>query len=65
MGSAKNGDILSQTWLYDDFLPSLSAKEEAALAEVIDEMIAAGIIEYVGGAKPNYSLTEKGEAMLC
>lgn len=64
-GNAKAGDTLSPQWLHNDYLPTLSAKEEQALEEVIAEMISEGIIEYVGGAKPTYKLTKKGEEMLC
>lgn len=64
-GGAKAGDLLSAEWLYNDFLPSLDKKEENALEEIIAEMVAAGIMEYVGGPKPTYRLTNKGAEMLC
>jgi len=63
--NAKAGDVLSPEWLHNEFLPTLSAKEEKALEEVVAEMITEGIIAYVGGAKPTYKLTKKGEEILC
>ena len=62
---AREGDLLSPDWLHDIYLPTLSSKEEKAFEEVIGEMIAEGIIEYVSGRKPSYSLTKKGEEILC
>ena len=62
---AKAGDLLPVSWLYDDFMANLSAKEQLALEEIISEMIQEGLIEYVGGAKPTYTLTQKGVAVLC
>lgn len=63
--NARAGDILSRKWLHQEFLPTLSAREEQALEEVAAEMIKEGIIEYVSGAEPTYRLTEKGEGILC
>ena len=63
--NAREGDNLSPAWLHNEFLPTLSTKEEKALEEAVAEMIAEGIIEYVGGAKPTYKLTKKGEEILC
>lgn len=57
---SKEGDVLSRDWLYNDFMPSLSTKEEKALEETIREMINEGLIEYTGGVKATYRLTEKG-----
>ena len=62
-GSA--GDLLPGTWLYDDFLPSLSRKEEQALEEVLNEMQTEGLIETVSGVRPTYRLTKRGEDILC
>ena len=62
---SKEGDILSRNWLYNDFLPSLTAKEEKALEEIIREMINEGLIEYISGVKPTYRLTKKGVEALC
>jgi len=62
---AKGKDVLSTDWLYGDFLLSLSKKEEAALEEEIAEMIADGLIEYVGGPKPSYRFTTKAKDLLC
>jgi hypothetical protein len=62
---AKPGDLLPVGWLYDDFMASLSAKELQALEEAISEMIREGLIEYVGGAKPTYAVTDKGIDILC
>lgn len=59
------GALLPAAWLYDDFLPSLSAREEQALEETVAELIRAGLVEYVGGAKPTYRLTGKGADLLC
>jgi DNA-binding HxlR family transcriptional regulator len=59
------GDILSVTWLYEDFLPSLSDKEQQALEETINEMINEGLIKYVDGPKATYALTQKGKDILC
>jgi len=62
---AKAGDALPVRWLYDDFMASLSVKEQQALEEVISEMIREGLIEYVSGAKPTYAVTKKGVDLLC
>ena len=62
---AKPGDTLSVTWLYDEFLPSLSKKEQSALEEAILEMIHDGLIEYVHSPKITYALTQKGKDLLC
>lgn len=59
------GALIPAGWLYDDFLPSLSVKEERALEEVTAEMIQAGVIAYVPGPQPTYQLTKQGAAMLC
>lgn len=61
---AKAGDILAPQWLYDDYLPSLSNKEEKVFEGVIGEMIKEGLIENTGGPKPTYRLTAKGAAAL-
>lgn len=62
---AKEGDILSRSWLYGEFLPSLSRREEEALEEALAEMIREGIIRPTGGAKPTYGITRKGVELLC
>ena len=62
---AKAGDILSPEWLYNDYLVTLSPREEKFLEEAVNEMIHEGLIEYVSGRKPTYRLTEKGEQSLC
>lgn len=62
---ARAGAVLPTAWLYDDFLPSLSAKEEQALEETTAEMIQEGIIAYVPGPQPTYQLTRQGAAMIC
>ena len=62
---AGNGALIPTDWLYEDFLPSLSRKEERALEETVAEMIGEGIVEYVPGPKPTYRLTDKGARMLC
>ena len=62
---ANAGDVLPINWLYDNYLPSLSPKEEKALEEVINEMQTQDLIEYVSGSKPTYRLTEKGKSLLC
>lgn len=62
---AKPGDTLSVTWLYDEFLPSLSKKEQLALEEAILELIHDGLIEYVHTPKITYTLTQKGKDLLC
>lgn len=62
---AKAGDVLPVGWLYDDFMANLNSKEQQALEEIIGEMIREGLIEYVGGAKPTYALTQKGLDLLC
>lgn len=65
MAKAKEGDALSPKWLYEDFLPSLSREEEAALEETVAEMLHEGIIVGSGGAKPTYTITQKGVELLC
>ena len=62
---AKAGDVLPVGWLYDDFMANLSVKEQQALEEIVNEMIREGLIEYVGGAKPTYAVTQKGVDILC
>jgi hypothetical protein len=62
---ANAGDVLPINWLYDNYLPSLSPKEEKALEKVINEMQTQDLIEYVSGSKPTYRLTEKGKSLLC
>lgn len=62
---AKAGDILSPEWLYNEYLTTLSPKEEKILEEAVNEMIHEGLLEYVGGRKPSYRLTRKGEMSLC
>lgn len=62
---ARAGDVLPVGWLYDDFMANLSVKEQKALEEVVNEMIREGLMEYVGGAKPTYALTQKGVDILC
>jgi hypothetical protein len=59
------GLTLSVKWLYEDFLPSLSVKEEAALEEIIAEMIQEGIIAVVNGRRTTFQLTRKGMDLLC
>ena len=63
--NAKAGDVLGADWLYDDFMSNLSVKEQRAFEEIVSEMIKDGLIEYVGGAKPTYSVTRKGLDILC
>ena len=46
---------------YDKYLDL----KEKALEEVIVEMKAEGIIEYVGGRRSSYRITQKGRDMLC
>ncbi|OGQ85456.1 MAG: hypothetical protein A2512_00440 [Deltaproteobacteria bacterium RIFOXYD12_FULL_56_24] len=62
---ARAGDLLPGTWLYDDFMANLSAKEQLTLEEIINEMIKDGLIAYVGGTKPTYALTQKVVDILC
>ncbi len=62
---ARKGTLLPRAWLYEEFLPSLSAREEEAMAECLAGMIREGIIEYVPGPRPTYRLTAAGAAMLC
>ena len=62
---ARAGALIPTAWLYDDFLPSLSCKEERALEETTAEMIKEGLIAYVPGPQPTYQLTKQGAAMLC
>ncbi len=63
--NAKPGDIISVTWLYEDFLPSLSEKENQALEETVNEMINEGLLKYVDGPKVTYALTQKGKDIMC
>ena len=63
--AAKAGDLLSTDWLYNDYLLTLSPKEVKILEEAVNEMIHEGLLEYVGGKKPTYRLTVKGEQALC
>jgi hypothetical protein len=60
-GPDKQSRQLSADWLYGEYLPTLSAKEEEALEEAIAEMIADGVIVAVPGRDPTYRLTSKGE----
>ena len=62
---AKAGDVLAADWLYGDFMANLSTKEQRAFEEIVSEMIREGLIEYVGGAKPTYAITQKGLDILC
>jgi len=62
---AKSGDVLAPAWLYDDLMANLSAKEQRAFEEIVNEMIQQGLLEYVGGAKPTYAITQKGLDILC
>lgn len=63
--NAGEGDVLSMDWLYNDFLPSLSKKEEKILEETISEMINEGIIARADSRATTYQLTRKGQEMLC
>lgn len=63
--NAKPGDIIPVAWLYDDFLPSLSDKENQALEEIISEMIHEGLLEYIDGPRATYALTKKGHEIMC
>ena len=63
--NAKPCDTLAIAWLYDDFLPSLSDKEQQALEEALAEMINDGLIKYIDGPKVTYALTNKGKDSLC
>lgn len=56
---------LDPRWLYEEFLPSLSPKEEAALEETLAEMIHGGLIVRTKGRRPSYRLTPKGADFLC
>ena len=60
----KEEDLLEADWLYDEFLPSLSKKEEQALEEVLAEMVGEGLIEHVRSRRPTYRLTAKGKKLL-
>ena len=60
----REGDLLAPQWLYNEYLPSLSTKEEKVFEEVIGEMIKEGLVEYTGGPKPTYKLTNKGATVL-
>lgn len=62
---AKAGDILSPEWLYNEYLLTLSPREEKILEEAVNELIREGLLEYAGGRKPSYRLTMKGEQSLC
>ncbi len=62
---AKPGDVLSVTWLYDQFLPGLSKKEQLALEEAILEMIHDGLITSIDKPKTTYILTQKGKDLMC
>lgn len=62
---ARAGDLLSPDWLYNEYLVTLSPREEKILEEAVNELIHAGLLVYVGGKKPTYRLTEKGEQSLC
>jgi len=62
---AKGEDVLAREWLYGEFLPSLSPKEEGALEETLAEMVTDGLIEYVSGPKPTYRFTKKAWALMC
>lgn len=62
---SKAGDVLSPDWLYNEYLVTLSAREEKILEETLGELIHAGLLEYIGGRRPTYRLTEKGAASLC
>jgi len=57
--------VLDPKWLYEDFLPSLSFSEEAALEEILAEMIHQGLIVRVDGRRATYRLTKKGEDFIC
>jgi len=59
------GDLLASDWLYNEYLVTLSPREEQILEEAVNELIHAGLLEYVGGRKPTYRLTKKGEESLC
>jgi RIO-like serine/threonine protein kinase len=59
------GALIPTGWLYDEFLPSLSNKEEQAMEETVAELIKEGLITYESGAKPTYRLTQKGAETLC
>lgn len=63
--TGKAGAVLSPDWLYNEFLASLSAGEKKILEEAVSELIHDGLIEFVGGRKPTYRLTKKGEHSLC
>ena len=63
--AAKAGDIVSPDWLHDTYLITLSPKELKILEEAVNEMIHEGLLEYVGGKKPTYRLTVKGEQSMC
>lgn len=62
---AHAGDILSPEWLYNEYLPTLSPREEKILEKAVNELIREGLLEYAGGRKPSYRLTQKGEQALC
>lgn len=62
-GQDRERGELSTDWLYGEYLPSLSAKEEVALEETIAEMVADGLIVAVQGRRPTYRLTGKGRAV--
>ena len=62
---AHAGDVLPTDWLYNEYLVTLSRKEEKLLEEALGEMIHDGLLEFVGDRKPTYRLTAKGEQSLC
>lgn len=62
---ARAGDVLPADWLYDKYMVTLSPKEIQILEEAVNEMIHEGLLEYVGGKRPTYRLTVKGEQSLC
>ncbi|MDD3619171.1 MAG: hypothetical protein RBR09_12800 [Desulfobulbaceae bacterium] len=63
--TGKAGAVLPPDWLYDDFLASLGADEKKILETAVSELIHDGLVEYVGGRRPTYRLTKKGEESLC
>ena len=63
-GRESDDYVLAADWLYDEYLPTLTKKEERALEEVLAEMIGEGMIEHVGGRRPTFRLTAKGQQKL-
>jgi len=63
VGEDKEKGKLSADWLYGEYLPSLSEKEEQALEEILVDLVAEGIIEQVQGRRPTYRLTSKGKEL--